>query len=147
MNDIMNYSSNSSQELSFCFEPMFNNSGVALLVMNIETKKHPNTVIYFVKNLRYLLDVTGIHKNDVAKKSGVTPRYIDYLLNYEKYPSIEVAENIGASFGLNGWHMILPDLNYELGKNGKLDELLTDFKNSTKVTQDYVSEVLHRKTN
>lgn len=115
--------------------------------MNIETKKHPKTVICFVTNLKYLLEVTVMQKSELAMKSGISARYIDYLLKFEKYPTIEMAENIGKSFGLSGWHMILPNLNYELGKNGKLEELLKEFTNSSKVTQDYVSEVLHRKTN
>lgn len=142
----MNYSSSASQELSFLIEPMFKRNTVFLAIMNTETKKHPKTVVCFVKNLKYLLEITGMHKNDVAKKSGVSSRYIDYLLNFDKYPSIEVAENIGQAFGLNGWHMILPDLDYELGKNGNLEELLKDFTDSSKVTQDYVFEVLHRRS-
>jgi transcriptional regulator with XRE-family HTH domain len=114
--------------------------------MNTDAKKHPKTVVCFVKNLKYLLEITGMHKKELALKSGVTARYVDYLLNYDKYPSIEVAENIGQAFGLSGWHMILPDMDYELGRNGRLEELLKDYTGSSKVTQDFVSEVLHRKT-
>lgn len=141
----MNYSSTTCQELSFLGEPMFKNNDIALSFMNIDIKKHPKTVHCFVRNLKYLLQITGMHKNDVAKKSGVSSRYIDYLLNFDKYPSIEVAENIGQAFGLDGWHMILPNLDYELGKNGKLAELLKDFTESSKITQAYISEVLNRK--
>jgi transcriptional regulator with XRE-family HTH domain len=144
MGIIMNYSSSTSQELSFHIEPMFKKYDVASALMNVETKKHPKTVICFVRNLKYLLEITDMHKNDIAKKAGVSARYIDYLLKYEKYPTIEIAENIGQAFGLNGWHMILPDLDYELGKNGKLDEVLKEFTKSSKVTQDFVTEVLHK---
>lgn len=112
--------------------------------MNIEIKKHPKTVICFVNNLKYLLEITDIHKMDLAKKAGVSSRYIDYLLKYEKYPTIGIAESIGNAFGLNGWHMILPNLDYELCKNGNVDKLLQEFTSSSKVTQDYVSEVLNR---
>lgn len=123
---------------------MFELFGVISGYMENDVKKHPYTVICFVNNLNYLLDITRIHKKDVAKKAGVSARYIDYLLAYRKYPSIEVAENIGRAFGLNGWHMILPNLDYELGRNGKLEELLKEYTGSSKVTQEYVSEVLHR---
>lgn len=143
----MNYSSTLSQELSFLNEPMFKKKSVISCYMNVETKKHPKTVVCFVTNLKYLLEITGMHKTELAQKSGISARYIDYLLKYEKYPTIEMAENIGRSFGLSGWHMILPDLNYELGKNGKLETLLKEYTSSSKVTQDYVSEVLHRRIN
>ena len=141
----MNYGSNTCQEQSFYFEPMFFKNIVFLTDMNIQDKQHQKTVIYFVNNLKYLLLTTGITKKELAEKSKVSARYIDYILNYEKYPSIEIAENIAKGFGLEGWHMILPNLNYELGKNGKLNTLLKEFSESTKVTQDYVSEVLHKK--
>ena len=141
----MNYSSNTCQEQSFYFEPMFFKNVVFLIDMDIQDKQHPKTVIYFVSNLKYLLLLTGITKKELADKSHVSARYIDYILNYQKYPSIEIAENIAKGFGLEGWHMILPSLNYELGKNGKLNSLLKEFSESTKVTQDYVSEVLHKK--
>ena len=141
----MNYSSSISQEQSYKSEPKFKKKDVVLLAMTNDVKKHPQTVVYFVNNLKCLLDVTNISKAQLAKTSGVSARYIDFLLKYERYPTIEIAEKIGLAFGLSGWLMIMPNLNYSIAQNGKIDDLIKKFSESSLVTQSYVSEVLHRK--
>lgn len=144
MIDILNYSSNVCQEQSFSLEPNFYQSVIGLGNMNITDKNHPQTVINFVSNLKNLLGITKIKKTDVARKANVSLRYIDKLLSYENYPTIEVAEGIGSAFGLTGWQMIMPDLHYELAKSGKLESLISEFSESSKTTQDFVTDVLHR---
>lgn len=123
---------------------MFLQLGVISAAMSIETKKHPKTVVNFVENLRHLIEGHIISKADLEKKSGVSGRHIDFMLKYERYPSIEVADKIGSALGLTGWQMLIPGLPYDLAKSGKIDSLIREYSESSKATQDYVSEVLHR---
>jgi transcriptional regulator with XRE-family HTH domain len=142
----MNYSSSDCQEQSFLNEPMFKDSSVELVSMTEHTHFHPKTVTDFVANLRYLLDNVGMTKRDLATKSGISARYIDYLLSFEKYPTIEIAEKIGKAYGISGWQMIMPHLDYELAKGGTIDELIREYVESPKTTQDFVTDVLKRQS-
>ena len=140
----MNYSSSCCQEQSFQNEPMFKNNPLEFVDMNNTGKEHPKTVMDFVSNLEYLLKNVGLKKQELAAKSGISARYIDFLLNFERYPTIEIAEKIGNAYGLSGLLMIMPNLDYQLAKAGKLEELLKEFSMSSKATQDFISDVLNR---
>jgi transcriptional regulator with XRE-family HTH domain len=144
MSDIMNYSSSCCQEQSFFIGTTVPEDPSIVGVMNMVQPFHPQTVVNFVTNLKQLLATTKISKKDVAKKAGVTPRYIDKLLTYGSYPTIEVAEGIGSAFGVSGWQMIMPNLHYELAKSGKLDKIIDDYSASSSTTQEFICEVLAR---
>jgi len=106
----------------------------------------------FRSNLRMLLQVTGWSNNELSRRAGldeegkprVSGRYVGMLLAGEYTPTIDVTEAIGAAFGLNGWHMIRPGLQYDLAKSGKLDQLLDNFSRAPEHSQEYVQRTLER---
>lgn len=105
---------------------------------------HPQTVINFVQNLKFLMNQTGMKKTELAEKCGLSSRYIGYLLDFERYPTIEAAEQIAAAFKLNGWLIIMPNLEKHLINSNMLEDLINEFSLASKPTQDYINEILHR---
>lgn len=95
-------------------------------------------------NLRLLLKETGITTTGLAAKSGISKRMIDYILSGERGASIDVAESLAKAFGLNGWQLIKPNLQYDLHKSGRLEELEKKFLACEQETQDYVLSVMKR---
>jgi transcriptional regulator with XRE-family HTH domain len=97
-----------------------------------------------VTNLRMLLAKTGMSVGELASKSGVSKRMIDYILAGERKATIPTAEKLAEPFGLSGWQLIMPNLPYELARNGKLDRLIDSYEHSNDATRGYVDSVLER---
>lgn len=97
-----------------------------------------------VINLKMLLSITKITTGELALKSGVSKRMIDYILSGERKPSVEVAGQLAEGFGLTGWQLIMPSLPYDIAKNGILDKLIKDFIHCDTTSQDYISHVAQR---
>jgi transcriptional regulator with XRE-family HTH domain len=97
-----------------------------------------------IKNLKMLMTKTGMSSADIAKKSGVSKRMIDYILSGERKPSVEVAGQIAEGFGLTGWQLIMPSLPYDIAKDGTLDKLINNFSHCDNKSQDYISHIAEK---
>ena len=97
-----------------------------------------------VINLKMLITKTEINSAQLSIKSGVSKRMIDYLLNYERKPTVDLAGDIAEAFGLSGWQLIMPSLPYDLAKDGTLDKLIKNFFQCEPVSQDYIFSVAQR---
>lgn len=138
----MHHSSCKCQELSFMERTIIQNISVSLCGM-----KNPKTSDTLITNLKTLMNVTKMTKDQVATKSGISSRMISYILAGEKTPSIELAEALGKAFGLSGWHMIMPSLPYDLAKSGKLyelDELVRNYVASDDEGRDFLNKAAQR---
>lgn len=63
----------------------------------------------------------------VAKASGVSPRMVQYILDGDRTPSIEIADQLARAFGITGWQLIKPSLPEDLVSSNALSEVLDDF--------------------
>jgi transcriptional regulator with XRE-family HTH domain len=106
--------------------------------------KRPSTAETVVKNIKMLLDESGWKVPQLSKISGVPKRTIYSILSMDRVPGIDTTDDIARAFGLTGWHLLMPDLHYELAKSGKLAVLIDDFFKSSQTTQDYIADVLKR---
>lgn len=97
-----------------------------------------------VSNLQMLLKETGMTVGELAHRSGVSKRMIDYILAGERKPSVEIAGMLANAFGLTGWQLILPNLSYMIARSGALDNLIDDFERASQETREYVAHVLKR---
>lgn len=97
-----------------------------------------------VINLKMLMQKTGINSAELHLKSGVSKRMIDYILNGDRKPSVEIAGQLADGFGLTGWQLIMPSLPYDLAKNGTLEKLINDFSHCAHASQDYITHVAER---
>ncbi len=87
---------------------------------------------------------TGFTSADLAKKSGVSKRMIDYILNEDRKATVELAGKLAEAFGLTGWQLIMPSLPYEIAKNGTLNQLIKDYSHCGTESQDYINHVAQR---
>ncbi|HEY3327363.1 MAG TPA: helix-turn-helix transcriptional regulator [Novimethylophilus sp.] len=80
----------------------------------------------------------------LSEKSGVPKRTIYSILAKDRVPGIDTTDELAKAFGLNGWLLLYPNLNYELAKSGKLDMLIETYGGSQQETREYVTHVLNR---
>jgi len=97
-----------------------------------------------IANLKMLMSKTNMSNKEIAQKSGVSTRMIDYILNGQRGATIETAEKLANVFGLTGWQIIMPSLPYDIAKSGALDKLIKDFSHCGDISQQYISSVAQR---
>jgi transcriptional regulator with XRE-family HTH domain len=84
--------------------------------------------------------------DDLAKKSGVTKRMIQYVLNKERVPSIDVAAALAGAFSINGWQLLVPNLKSELARCGQLEKLVQNYQRANPDAQRYLDGVAERES-
>jgi transcriptional regulator with XRE-family HTH domain len=84
--------------------------------------------------------------DDLAKKSGVTKRMIQYVLNKERVPSIDVAAALAGAFSINGWQLLVPNLKSELARCGQLEKLVQNYQRANLDAQRYLDGVAERES-
>lgn len=75
--------------------------------------KHSTKQI-LAKNLTFLMSQAGHSQHELAKRSGVSQKTISNILRQEQAAAVEMAEKLAAAFGLEGWHIIMPNLPTDL---------------------------------
>lgn len=106
--------------------------------------KTTNTADTVITNINMLLDLLNWSVEDLSKKSKVPKRTIYAYLKKERKPSVEITDEIAQGFGLHGWHLLLPNLIYDIAKNGHLEEVINQYTDSTVETRVYIDSILKR---
>ena len=132
----MNYSARAVKHDSSSCGTTFQSVGCRFGDMKETTKD------YLARNILMLLDYHRWSKADLAKRSGVSSRMISYIINKERTATIEVADEIGAAFGINGWLMISPYLTIDSYK--KLDSLNSNYNKASKEGRSHIDMVADR---
>ena len=65
-------------------------------------------------NLQHLMEAKEWSAYDLARNSGVGQKTIWNILNQQSAPSIETVDRLASAFGLNLWHLIMPNLPDDL---------------------------------
>ena len=107
-------------------------------------KNRPATSDTFIKNLAFLMNKTDMKPAGLARKSGVSPRMVAYVLSRERVPSIDIAGALAAAFGLTGWQLLAPFLIKDLEESGNLEKLITNYCDASKEGRDYISHVAEK---
>jgi len=97
-----------------------------------------------VINLKMLMFKLNISSAQLAEKSGVSKRMIDYILSGERKASVEVAGEIASGLGLTAWQLIMPSLSYDIAKDGTLEKLVNNFAHCSNTSQDFIFQVAAR---
>jgi plasmid maintenance system antidote protein VapI len=106
--------------------------------------KRPNTADTVVENIKYLLSECKWNVPRLELESHVPRRTIYSILKKERTPGIDTTDDIAKAFGLDGWHLLKPNLKYDLAKNGHLERVIDAYSMATEMTRDYVDMVLDR---
>jgi len=96
--------------------------------MDIKTKET------LVKNVRMLMKERQWTQPELGKKSGVSQKTIHNLLNTsaEGQPRLDIIEKIANAFGLQLWHLCIPDLPPELLKSKSIEKLIEYYSHANK---------------
>lgn len=87
------------------------------------------------RNLRRLMEFFDANQTEVAQKAGVSQKTISNMLNpgEEKSPQLNKIEVVAKSFGLQTWHLLLPNCPDELLFNHSIEKLVENYMlNDTK---------------
>lgn len=106
--------------------------------------KKPTTAETVAANIKMLMQKTGINAPALSKKSHVPVRTIYSIIKLERTPGIDTTDDIAKAFGLNGWHLLMPGLQYDIIKNGALDKLIEDYSHCPEKSQEYINMVAER---
>lgn len=87
------------------------------------------------------MKITNMDKDKLAAKSGVSKRMIGYIFSKERKPTVELAEALASAFDLSGWQIIMPGLQADLMKSGKIDKLIHFYTASSDAGRDYIDRV------
>ncbi len=95
-------------------------------------------------NLNRLMEATKWSNRHLAQLCGVSDRYIGMIRRGDVKPTIEIAEQIAAPFGLTGWQLIMPNLDIDIARTGRLARLVENYQKAPPKSRDYIDSVAER---
>jgi len=87
----------------------------------------PRTRETLARNLRVLMDRAEWSQRDLAAQSKVSQRQISNILSMTTSCSVETAEALAKPFGLQGWHLVLPNLPVDLVQSTSIARLVSAY--------------------
>lgn len=78
---------------------------------------------------------------DVARASRVSKKSINNMLNAKHAPNLDNVESVAQVFGLNLWHLIMPNLTDDLIDSHKIDELITQYGQADERGRESINRV------
>jgi transcriptional regulator with XRE-family HTH domain len=82
---------------------------------------------------------------ELEERSGVSHRQIRNILNGASAPTTETVDALAKAFGLQGWHLLLPNLPDDLANGHALAQLVDGFINSDVDGRELTLRMLKRK--
>lgn len=107
-------------------------------------KKRPTPKESLARNLQYLMDTDKLSEMALAKRSGVAQKTINNILNQESAPNLDTVDKLSSSFGLNLWHLVMPDLPEELIKSRGIEKLYDSYTHASKEGRDLIERMAER---
>lgn len=101
------------------------------IVYHMGNSKHSSTRKALAANVAYLMAKHGDTQAGLAKRAKVTQSNVSYILSTERNVRLDTVEAIANAYGLNGWHLINPDLPKELIDSPSLSRLVDTYIKTT----------------
>ena len=98
------------------------------------------------KNLRFLKERFGYTDAKLGKASGVAPKTINNMYNSRTDVQLEKVDAVAKVFGLNLWHMIMPNLPDEYENLADFDALYDDWVKSSSEGRKHILMVAERES-
>lgn len=105
------------------------------------SKVRPKTRVSVARNLRALMELAHLSQRDLESKSGVSQRQISNILSQSTSCSVETAEALARPFGLEGWHLLLPDLPASLVASPSIGKLVSAYLHASAATRQYMDDI------
>lgn len=106
--------------------------------------QRPSTRQSLAINLSYLLKTRGLSERDLALKSGVSQKTINNIVNARTSANTENVDKLARVFGLDGWHLILPDLIKDIESGGTITKMVSNYLASSKSGQEMIFQIAER---
>lgn len=97
-----------------------------------------------INNLVTLMDARGWTAKELSEASGVSKRMVAYIVSGERAPSISIADDLAKAFGLEGWHLIMPNLTRDILTSSAFSELLKNYTQATDEGRDLINKIADR---
>ena len=107
-------------------------------------KNKTSTAECFANNLRLLMRLSAVNQTELAKMSGVSQKTISNILKGTQTPTIETADLLAAAFGLEGWHLIMPNLPSDLVSSPTIEALFSSFLGASAGGREMIIKVAER---
>lgn len=92
-------------------------------------------------NVRALMDMRKWSEYDLEKASGVAQKTINNVLNKRTFCGIDTADSLAHAFGLQGWHLLIPELPDELLDSPSLAKLVGDWAHASDEGRKHIAHV------
>ena len=93
------------------------------------------------RNLRLLMDASGMKAPEVARRSGVDPKTINNMVHGRYDPRPEKADQVAEVFGIRGWQLLIPDLPVDMLANGTLESVIRNYVSASVEGRDSIQRV------
>lgn len=87
-----------------------------------EKRLSPRLVL--ARNLKILIEKSGLAAPEVAKRAGVDRKTVNNQLNGRYDPRPEQVDAVAKVFGLTGWILLSSSFRPEMANNGNIQRLL-----------------------
>lgn len=95
-------------------------------------------------NLRSLMDNEELSEAKTAKKTKVSQRAINKVLNQEGAATVDTLDRLSEGFKQQGWKLILPKLPPELLFSADLEQLIESFIKSSPDGREHILRTAER---
>jgi transcriptional regulator with XRE-family HTH domain len=106
--------------------------------------KRPHPKATLATNLRHLMDLRGYSEAALARISDVSQKGINKILNQKGSATLDTLDKLAAAFGLNSWHLLMPDLPEELLSSKSLEKLYSSYRKAGPEGRKYIDHVAER---
>lgn len=79
------------------------------------------------RNLRLLQERSGLSNKEIARRAKVADGTIGGILRCSHMPGIDKVAKIARAFGLNTYHLLMPDFDPDLLQSGKFDKFYSTY--------------------
>ena len=107
-------------------------------------KKPTNQVV--IDNIKTLMQMRGDTTYSLAKRSGVPQGTVSRIILGKNKISIDNADKIASAYGLDGWHLLLRNLNTDLLGSPRVERLYERYLAASDEGRDYIDAVAERES-
>jgi transcriptional regulator with XRE-family HTH domain len=104
-------------------------------------EKRPLPRAVLAKNLKALIDKSGMSAPEVAKRAGIDRKTVNNQLNGRYDPRPEQVDAVAKVFGLTGWLLLSSSFRPEMADNGNIGKLLELYADANKHGKENILRV------
>lgn len=96
------------------------------------------------RNVRYLMDKSGMTETELERASGVSQKTINNVLWQRTSVTLDNVDKLASVWGLSGWQLIIPNLPDELIGDGSIAKIFRNYITSSTEGRKHIEMVAER---